>query len=151
MSTPAVNNALSSLFSTSNTAGTNSTSSTTSTASNAISGSGGLGETDFLNLLIAQLKNQDPLDPVKDTDFIAQLANFSSLQQMTNMNTNISNLLAQQNYTNAAGMIGKQITTTDNNTGVVTKIGVEAGTVYVYAGSNKYALSDITSVGTPTS
>ncbi|HTZ17535.1 MAG TPA: flagellar hook capping FlgD N-terminal domain-containing protein, partial [Dissulfurispiraceae bacterium] len=122
--------------------------STTSTTSN--SSTTGLGESDFLNLLIAQLKNQDPLNPVKDTDFIAQLANFSSLQQMTSMNTNMSNLLAQQNYTNAASMIGKQITTSDSKSGVVSKVGIESGTIYLYVGTNKYQLSDITSVSSAT-
>ena len=146
MSTMAVNNSLSSLFSASSASGTgNSTTSTTSNSSTT-----GLGESDFLNLLIAQLKNQDPLNPVKDTDFIAQLANFSSLQQMTSMNTNMSNLLAQQNYTNAASMIGKQITTSDSKSGVVSKVGIESGTIYLYVGTNKYQLSDITSVSSAT-
>ncbi len=144
---PVTNNPLNSLFSTGNAASSGSSTSSSSSAN----GSGSLGESDFLNLLITQLKNQDPLDPMKDTDFIAQLANFSSLQQMTGINTNISNMLAQQNYANAAGMIGKQITTADNNSGVVSKVGIEQGTVYLYVGSNKYTLSDITSVGQPTS
>jgi flagellar basal-body rod modification protein FlgD len=112
--------------------------------------SNGLGESDFLNLLITQLKNQNPLDPMKDTEFIAQLAQFSSLQQMTSMNTNIGNLLAQQNYTNASNMIGKQVTTSDNKSGVVGKVGIENGTVYLYLGTDKYTLSNITSVSNPT-
>jgi flagellar basal-body rod modification protein FlgD len=141
MSTSAVNNsALSSLL------GTSSQTSTSSSTNK----SNGLGETAFLNLLITQLKNQDPLNPMKDTEFIAQLASFSSLEQMTTINTNIGNLLAQQNYTNAAGMIGKQITTSDNKSGVVSKIGIEQGTVYLYVGDNKYTLNDITSVSNTT-
>jgi flagellar basal-body rod modification protein FlgD len=147
MSTSAINSAaLNSLFATGNAATTKSSTSPSSSAS----GTGGLGESDFLNLLITQLKNQNPLDPMKDTDFIAQLANFSNLQQVTSMNTNIGNMLAQQNYTNAANMIGKQITTSDSNTGVVSKVGIESGTVYLYVGANKYTLSDITSVANPT-
>jgi flagellar basal-body rod modification protein FlgD len=141
VSTTAVNNnALNSLF------GTTSQTSTTSAALSA----GGLGESDFLNLLIAQLKNQDPLNPVKDTDFIAQLANFSSLEQMTNMNSSMSTLLAQQNYTNAANMIGKQVTTSDSSSGVVDKVSLEQGQIYLYVGANKYTLSDITSVSNAT-
>ena len=112
--------------------------------------SDGLGQTAFLNLLITQLKNQDPLNPMKDTEFIAQLASFSSLEQMTSINTNIGNLLAQQNYTNASNMIGKQVTTSDNKSGVVSKVGIENGTVYLYLGTDKYTLSNITSVSNPT-
>jgi len=141
MSISAVNNsALSSLL------GTSSQTSTSSSTKK----SDGLGQTAFLNLLITQLKNQDPLNPMKDTEFIAQLASFSSLEQMTNINTSIGNLLAQQNYTNAAAMIGKQITTSDNKSGVVSKVGIENGTVYLYVGTDKYTLSNITSVSNPT-
>ena len=111
---------------------------------------GGLGESDFLNLLITQLKNQDPLNPMKDTEFIAQLASFSSLQQMTSMNANMGGLLAQQNYTNAASMIGKQVTTSDSKSGVVSKVSLEQGQIYLYVGDNKYMLSDITSVSNAT-
>src|SRR5512135_287243 len=138
MSTSAINNSyLNSLY-----ASSSQTAASSSSSSTATSGTGGLGESDFLNLLITQLKNQDPLDPMKDTEFVAQLANFSSLQQMTSMNTNMANLLAQQNYTNAASMIGKQVTTSDDKSGVVSKVSLEKGQIYLYVGDNKYTLND---------
>ena len=52
-----------------------------------------LGKNDFLTLLIAQLRNQDPLNPASNTEFIAQLAQFSSLEQMTLMNANLEKSL----------------------------------------------------------
>ncbi len=75
-----------------------------------------LGKDDFLTLLTVQLQNQDPMSPVDNADFIAQLAQFSSLEQLENINTNLQNgidldlLLTQVlNNTAAAGLIGKTI------------------------------------------
>jgi hypothetical protein len=62
-----------------------------------------MGKEDFLKLLAAQLKYQDPLEPVKDSDFSAQLAQFSALEQMQNMNTTLTAMSGYQAYT----LIGK--------------------------------------------
>lgn len=57
--------------------------------SQALTGNQELGRDAFLRLLIVQLQNQDPLEPVKNQDFVAQLAQFSSLEQLTLINKNI--------------------------------------------------------------
>lgn len=76
-------------------------------------GSSSLGKDDFLKLLITQLANQDPTNPMQDREFISQMAQFSSLEQMTNMNTTMQKFIdSQQQNTLIAynQFIGKEIT-----------------------------------------
>lgn len=73
----------------------------------------------FLKLLVAQLKNQDPLNPADSTEFVAQLAQFSSLEQLTNVNENLEYLQLYQasiNNAQAVGFIGKNIEANGNAT-----------------------------------
>lgn len=77
-----------------------------------------MGKEDFLKMLVAQLKNQDPLNPMSGTDFATQLAQFSSLEQLTNLNTGITNLgLYQSSQANlqAVNLIGKEVTAGKGN------------------------------------
>ncbi|WP_026585531.1 flagellar hook assembly protein FlgD [Bacillus sp. J33] len=76
-------------------------------------GSDILGKDDFLKILMTQLQNQDPLNPMQDKDFIAQMATFSSLEQMTNMNSTMNQLLAFQEQSQLMSynqFLGKNIT-----------------------------------------
>ncbi|MBQ7752265.1 MAG: flagellar hook assembly protein FlgD [Treponema sp.] len=68
-----------------------------------------LGKDDFLKLLITQLSNQDPTSPMEDTQFISQMAQFSSLEQMTNMSTSFSKMADFLNSQEAAGTLGKTV------------------------------------------
>lgn len=61
-----------------------------------ITSSNNLGKDDFLKLMLTELRYQDPMEPVKDKEFIAQLAQFSALEQMQNLNKTMSNFLAEQ-------------------------------------------------------
>ncbi len=65
-----------------------------------------LGQDDFLKMLIAQLQNQDPLNPLQGADFAAQLAQFSSLDQLTQMNTQLSALTSSLSSTNNSQLVG---------------------------------------------
>ena len=72
---------------------------------------------DFLKLLIAQLQNQDPLQPMDNQQFAAQLATFNSLEQLISINNKLGGLQSSQgamNQYNAASLIGKQVTTGGN-------------------------------------
>jgi flagellar basal-body rod modification protein FlgD len=77
-----------------------------------------LGKDDFLKLLVSQLQNQDPLNPMESTEFTAQLAQFSSLEQLTTMNTNLDYLLLYQTSINngqAVNFIGNTVKATGNS------------------------------------
>ena len=81
---------------------------TTSTAKNDI-----MGKDDFLRLLVAQLQSQDPMNPMESADFTAQLAQFSSLEQLQNINTSLGGIGTSQSVltnSQAVGFIGKTIT-----------------------------------------
>ncbi|MER2105571.1 MAG: flagellar hook assembly protein FlgD [Solibacillus sp.] len=73
---------------------------------------GALGKDAFLKILITQLQNQDPTSPMDDKEFIAQMAQFSSLEQMQNMTTAMENLLSSQQQTQMmsyTNFIGKEV------------------------------------------
>lgn len=75
-----------------------------SKAASSTSSTGGIAnESTFLTLLVAQLQNQDPMSPADSTQFVTQLAQFSSLEQLQNINTNVGNIETVVNPTAAAG------------------------------------------------
>jgi flagellar basal-body rod modification protein FlgD len=97
------------------------TSTTTSTTAPATEAANTiLGKDDFLKLLVGQLKNQDPLNPTSDTDFIGQMAQFSQLEQTTNMASANEQLIAEQRGARAVALLGRTVTYPDATTGAST-------------------------------
>lgn len=71
-----------------------------------------LGKDAFMKILVTQMKNQDPLEPLKDTEFIGQMTQFSSLEQLTNLNTALTQFIGlqgNQTLTEHADLIGNTV------------------------------------------
>ena len=101
-----------------------------------------MGKSDFLLLLVTQFKHQDPLNPMDDKEFVAQLAQFSSLEQLMNMNSGMEGLIAaqrEQQMMNAAGYIGKDVVAGGNG---IAKTD-EGISVFYYAVGNDMAKGSI--------
>jgi flagellar basal-body rod modification protein FlgD len=88
---------------------------------------------DFINLMITQLKNQDPTDPVKNQDLLAQMSQIGSLQASTSLQDSLKSLVMQNNLGSAGNLIGKTVQGMDdqNNTisGLVTSVQVQGDQV----------------------
>ncbi len=82
-----------------------------------LTGGQDLGKDEFLELLVTQLRHQDPLDPMDDKEFIAQTAQFSSLEQMQNFNSNIKDLMDYQKLGEASSLIDREVQVLDSASG----------------------------------
>lgn len=87
---------------------TTSTTSTSSATAATTATNDTLGKDAFLKLLIAELSNQDPLNPMEDREFISQMATFSSLEQMQNMNQTLTSMADAEKFS-AVQYIGKAV------------------------------------------
>jgi flagellar basal-body rod modification protein FlgD len=113
-----------------------------------------LGKDEFLKLLITQLKHQDPVNPVDDKEFIAQLAQFSSLEQMQNLNTNLSDMMMAQQQLTALGqamqMIGREVElfTKDGESlfGTVTGVQFRNGWPEIIVGGKLYDFTEVVAI-----
>ncbi|MFB3816386.1 MAG: flagellar hook assembly protein FlgD [Candidatus Methylomirabilales bacterium] len=109
-----------------------------------------LDKEDFLKLLTVQLRNQDPLNPMQNTEFMAQTAQFSSLEQLQNMNRSLERLLAQSGggLTGGAALLGRTVTV---NAGSLS-LGTQGGAAITYslpAGAAGVAIQIQDPAGTP--
>lgn len=75
----------------------------------------------FLRLLVAQMKNQDPTAPMESTDYVAQLATFSQVEQSVQINSKLDSILQASTFAQAGDLIGKQITSSDGEVSGIIK------------------------------
>lgn len=121
-----------------------------------------LGRDTFLNLLVMELQHQDPLDPVNNRDMIAQLAQFSSLEQANELNDNFAALsdrfeyfsgnLDQLNFISAQGLLGKYVEGVDTSgttiTGKVESVQLSGSIVVLTVDGQRLPMTGVTTVGT---
>lgn len=114
-----------------------------------------LGKDDFLRLLVTQLTYQDPINPVADQEFIAQLAQFSALEQMYNVAAQVQRLadvmLVTGGMGQAASLLGRTVVLFDVETGdtfegVVESVRMENGLPMLIVDGRKFSLFDIVEV-----
>lgn len=113
--------------------------------------SSGVGQVDkdgFLKILVAELQNQDPMNSQDDTQYIAQMAQFSSLEQMQNLNDSLQNLSTNIKFQEGSTMIGKSATIDIGDgqyaTGLVTGVKITDGSIKIVSGGSEYDIDDVT-------
>lgn len=138
--------------------GTSSTATTGLTASTSPLNPGGqLGQNSFLQLLVTQLQYQNPLQPQSNTQFISQLAQFTSLEQMTNVATEaaqtvsaVQKLGGTSQLSAAMGLLGDTVnvltTSGQSATGAVTSVANQSGNITVTVNGQSYPLGAVTSI-----
>ena len=109
-----------------------------------------LGQNEFLELLVTQMRNQDPMKPMSDTEFIAQMAEFSNLEQTKAMSSDITKLRQGNDFQQGTGLLGRYVRLSLGDsgftTGVVTDLDVKDGEARIIVGDKAYTLDQVTAV-----
>lgn len=104
---------------------------------------------DFLKLLVAQFKSQDPLKPKEDTEFIAQMVQFSALEQSKAMQSDMAMLRQEQQFGKAQALVGQNVVMATSNgvvQGTVSGVAIEAGAPKVVLNGKTYGLDQVVSM-----
>lgn len=106
---------------------------------------------DFLNLLTVQLQNQDPIDPVKQEDFISQLSQFSMLEGIESLNTTFEDALRIEQMTQGIGLVGKEAEyvntqTGERETGRVDQLFTDQGPIDLLINGQRISIAHVSGV-----
>ncbi len=109
-----------------------------------------LSQDDFLKLLVAQLANQDPMSPQADTAFVAQMAQFTALEQTKGMTADIAQMRAQQKLLQAMSLLDREVVVQSGKagtaSGIVRGFEMEGQDPKLIIGTERYDLDDILSI-----
>ena len=111
----------------------------------------GLKTSDFINMMVTQLQNQDPLSPTKNEDLLAQMSQIGQMEASTDLQTSLKTITLQNNISSAGNLIGKMVTGQDANgipmNGLVNSVKVVDGGVSLELDNGKeLSLSNITGI-----
>lgn len=113
-------------------------------------GSNTLNQDAFLKLLVAQLKYQDPMDPVKGAEFMAQTAQFSSVEKLEEMSSLTTEMVLMQRLSQAGGLVGRTVAYNDANgdtqSGVVSSATLNPSGPVLRVGDADVPLASVTEV-----
>jgi flagellar basal-body rod modification protein FlgD len=109
-----------------------------------------LGKDDFLRLLVSQLQHQDPLNPMDQKDFMGQMAQFSSLEQLTNLAAEVKQMGFAGQVSQSVGLLGKTVgyerADGSRAEGAATAVEIAGGRILVTVGGEQISPASITSV-----
>jgi flagellar basal-body rod modification protein FlgD len=134
-----------------------------STNKNQVKDGSVLGKDDFLKLMVTQLQHQNPLEPMDNTEYISQMASFSSLEQMSNLNTSFERMAAlwsdylipQMQWQQAAQVLGKTVTYQNPSTeegapkfltGLVDSVLAKDGQIFFMINDNEISMDSVTQI-----
>ncbi|MCX7678147.1 MAG: flagellar hook assembly protein FlgD [Spirochaetes bacterium] len=114
---------------------------------------GNLDRNSFLRLLVTELRHQDPTQPMQDREFIAQMAQFSTLEQITSMTTTMQSLQSSFRAHEAFSLLGRRVyylnpTTGEMESGVVVRINRQEGEYRLMVNNREVGINEIISVQT---
>lgn len=115
----------------------------------------GLGRDEFLKLLVVQLQNQNPLEPLKDGEFMAQLAQFATVEGIDRLNASFEDMFRVQQLTQGASLVGQRVSyqlpgNSALQRGIVESVSLRDGRLVLNVGGTQVSLDFVRSVERPT-
>ena len=109
-----------------------------------------IGVQDFTKMLVAELKNQDPMEPMKNSDMLQQISQIRAISSSDQLSTTLQSVLLGQNVATAGNLIGRSVTGLDGNgarvTGTVNSVSIANGAATLNVGSSTLSLTNVTQI-----
>lgn len=127
-----------------------SSSSATGSSKKAPTGFAALTSQDFMKMLLAELKNQDPTQPMSNAELLTQISQMQSLQSNVELNSTLTGFASDQQISSGASFLGKMVTGTDSKknpvSGIADSVSSQNGTVTIGVGSSSIPIGNLTGV-----